>query len=107
MIYSHAYLDYHWNTTNISLPYELMHGSGCSPWSQTSCDVCHEYLQPWAFKHNILLITRLYTAHNVHTLCSLGTPRVRPRSQGRLWQPILNLSKVRTHPVDSGSLNHG
>ena len=44
-------------------------------------------------------------AHNVHTCCSLGTPCLRPRSQGRLWQPILNLSKVCTHPADSASLN--
>ena len=54
-----ALLDEYCNTTNIILPHELKHGS-CMLSKQPLMFVTN-ILQPWAFKCNMLLITRVAT----------------------------------------------
>ena len=59
IIYSQAFLDKHGNTTNVILPHELKHGS-CMLSKQALISVTN-ILQPWALKHNMLFITRVFT----------------------------------------------
>ena len=58
-MYSQAFLDKHGNTTNVILPHELKHGS-CMLSKQALISVTN-ILQPWALKHNMLFITRVFT----------------------------------------------
>ena len=60
IIYSQAFLDKHRNTTNVILPHELKHGS-CMLSKQALISVTN-ILQPWALKHNMLFITRVFTS---------------------------------------------
>ena len=60
IIYSQAFLDKHRNTTNVILPHELKHGSGML--SKQALISVTNILQPWALKHNMLFITRVFTS---------------------------------------------
>ena len=58
VIYSQAFLDKHRNTADIILPHKLNHGCCMLP-KQPQMSVTN-VLKPWAFKYNMLLITRLF-----------------------------------------------